>query len=225
MSLDLLPASRKVRLASWSSRWWESPTASPLRREGILNTSASASSQGIFAQRQVRPCAVARLPRATPNCPVHAAAPGVQRLPRVTGPFGELLPYDHAAAEAQLLLGEAIALPVLAHGGSPQAKFCYHCACTGGRANERGRLPASCADHNARGLPLALGWELGRARVGRAAVGDRQQRWPPRSRARTCAWSCTCVMAACASLKDARLRRSFCHETRECNPRARRAAG
>ena len=28
-----------------------------------------------------------------------------------------------------------------------------------------------------------------------------QQRWPPRSRARTCAWSCTCVMAACASLK------------------------
>ena len=78
----------------------------------------------------------APLPRATPNS-VHAAACGVQRLPRVTGPFGELLPYDHAAAEAQLLLGEAIAAAGSRARRLAAGRFCYHCACTGGRANER----------------------------------------------------------------------------------------
>ena len=40
----------------------------------------------------------------------------------MTGPFGELLPYDHAAAEAQLLLGEAIAAALLhAH-----LVLCFH---------------------------------------------------------------------------------------------------
>ena len=61
----------------------------------------------------------------------------MQRLPRVTGPFGELLPYDHAAAEAQLLLGEAIAAAGSRARRLAAGRFCYHCACTGGCANER----------------------------------------------------------------------------------------
>ena len=137
MSSDLLPASRKVRLASWSSRWWESPTASPLRLR------ASGTPQPPRAAKASSPsarCARLRPSRATatrhPNS-VHAAACGVQRLPRVTGPFGELLPYDHAAAEAQLLLGEAIAAAGSRARRLAAGRFCYHCACTGGRANER----------------------------------------------------------------------------------------
>ena len=42
-----------------------------------------------------------------------------------------------AAAEAQLLLGEAIAAAGSRARRLAAGRFCYHCACTGGRANER----------------------------------------------------------------------------------------
>ena len=120
--------------------------------EGI-GTSASASSQGIFAQRQVRPFApVARRCHAPPQTqctrrqrgaaaasrdrPVRRAAAATTQPPRRSY-------YSARRSRCRFSRTAARRRPVL-------LSLCMH-----RWPRERaGRLPASCADHNARGLPL-----------------------------------------------------------------------
>lgn len=144
--------------------------------EGIRNTSASASSQGIFAQRQVRPFApVARHCHAPPKLSARGGLRGAAAASR-----------DRPVRRAAAVRPRSRRGAATTRRGDRRCRFSRTAArrrpvllslCMHRWPRERaGRLPASCADHNARGLPLALGWELGRARVGRAAVGDRHSR-------------------------------------------------
>ena len=149
MSSDLLPASRKVRLASWSSRWWESPTASPLRLR------ASGTPQPPRAAKASSPsarCARLRPSRATATRHPKPARGGECGGPCVTGPFGERCRTTTRRRGAATRRGDrrcrfsrtaARRRPVLLS------------LCMRWPRERAGRLPASCADHTAR-LGFAL---------------------------------------------------------------------